>query len=215
MEFGALKTKDIQKVYDRLSIVYNFFDIFESKAKTRSVELLTRFPAQRILCIGSGTGRELWQIRKRIGLEGFLYSFDLSYPMLSLNHRLSSIFKCQGDASHLPYAEGVFDQIYAAYILDLLSVNKIQEVLSGFYRILNPDGRLVLLYLSEGVNIPSRAIVRLWKELYRVSPYICAGCRPLKLAHLVKSSGFKIQENEVIVQYGVPSEIIVSIKIHE
>jgi len=71
-------------------------------------------------------------------------------------------------------------------------------------------GRAVLLALTEGVDLPSRSLVAAWKLVYAVSPLACGGCRPLRLTDLVKQAGFDPVEREVIVQLGLPSEIIVA-----
>jgi hypothetical protein len=54
----------------------------------------------------------------------------------------------------------------------------------------------------------NRSIVSLRKLAYRISPFACGGCRPLQLSTLVEGVGFRILQSEVIVQLGVPSQVI-------
>lgn len=72
---------------------------------------------------------------------------------------------------------------------------------------------MVILALTEGVDLPSRALVAIWKGMFELSPTICGGCRPLELSDYVHKAGFKDVNREVIVQLGVPSEIILATKI--
>jgi hypothetical protein len=68
----------------------------------------------------------------------------------------------------------------------------------------------VIVSLTEGVNNPSRLVVALWKAVYALSPIVCGGCRPLELSEIVRRTGFREVEREVLVQLGVPSEVIVA-----
>jgi ubiquinone/menaquinone biosynthesis C-methylase UbiE len=130
--------------------------------------------------------------------------------MLDLTRDRTSSPVCQADARRLPFARGRFDRLYTAYVLDLLPLAALPELLANFYHLLKPGGRAVLLALTEGVNLPSRALVAAWKLAYAISPLACGGCRPLQLTDVVKQAGFDPVEREVVVQLGLPSEIIVA-----
>ena len=101
-------------------------------------------------------------------------------------------------------------RLLASYVLDLLPAGDLPAALAGFRRVLRPGGRMVIVSLTEGVTAPSRLIVALWKAVYSVSPLACGGCRPLQLSEMVCQAGFDNIEREVIVQLGVPSEIVIA-----
>jgi len=69
----------------------------------------------------------------------------------------------------------------------------------------------VMLSLVEGVDLPSKMLVSAWKKLYEIDPRICGGCRPLELTRLATDAGFECIERRVIVQLGLPSEVVVAI----
>ncbi len=50
-----------------------------------------------------------------------------------------------------------------------------------------------------------------WKMIYKVSPQVCGGCRPVQLGDRVREAGFSRVKREVVVQLGVPSEVVVAI----
>ena len=77
---------------------------------------------------------------------------------------------------------------------------------------IKPGGLKVQLALTEGVNVPSRALVAVWKAAYAINPVACGGCRPLQLTRLIQATGFDDVQREVVVQMAVPSEIIVAKK---
>jgi Methyltransferase domain len=106
-------------------------------------------------------------------------------------------------------AAGSFDRLFSAYLLDLLPSNDLAAQLAEFYRVLRPGGRLALVSLTESISLPSRLVIGAWKAAYRASPVLCGGCRPLRLAALAQAAGFHVIACEVVVQLGVPSEVLV------
>jgi ubiquinone/menaquinone biosynthesis C-methylase UbiE len=122
---------------------------------------------------------------------------------------------CGGDARQLPFADGCFDRLFSAYTLDLILYRDLPSLLAGFHRALRPGGRMALVSLTEGIDRPSRVLVALWKLVYRVSPIICGGCRPLQLSGLVQQAGFHQLRREVVVQGGVPSEVLSAVRPRE
>ena len=205
-------TQDITTFYDRLGKRYDWFETFEGRAKRRAIELLSLSPGIRLLNIGVGTGKEHARIGEHIQPEGIAFGMDVSFVMLRLTLERTGAPLCRADACFLPYAGGSFDRIYAAYVLDLIPLPAITGVLTELYRALKPAGRLVLVCMTEGVNIPSRALVGAWKLTYRISPIACGGCRPLQLASLVEAAGFHLTIHEVITQMALPSELIAAEK---
>jgi demethylmenaquinone methyltransferase/2-methoxy-6-polyprenyl-1,4-benzoquinol methylase len=115
---------------------------------------------------------------------------------------------CQAAAWHLPFVAGSFDRLYSSYVLDLIPYRRLPKVLAEFNRVLVHGGRLVIIALTEGTTPASRALVAAWKAVYAIAPVACGGCRPLQLASLVEDAGFSSVSRQVVIQLGVPSEII-------
>jgi len=205
-------TDQIQLFYDRMGGRYDWFEIYEGRAKTRALKLLQLAPEQVVLNVGVGTGKQHAEILSEIQPDGLAIGVDVSEVMASLAQERTAAPICQADARFLPCASEHFDRLYAAYVLDLLPLSDLPAVLSGFHRVIKPGGLMVLLALTEGVNVPSRALVAVWKAAYAISPVACGGCRPLQLTRLVQSAGFEELQREVVVQMAVPSEIIVANK---
>jgi ubiquinone/menaquinone biosynthesis C-methylase UbiE len=132
------------------------------------------------------------------------------YPSDATGGIFNERILCQGDARNLPLSNAVFDRIYCAFVLDLVN-GDLPAWLAGFRRVLKPGGRIVLLSLIEGVNLPSKMLVSAWKQFYRIDPRICGGCRPLELSRWTADAGFECIERKIIVQLGLPSEVVVAI----
>jgi ubiquinone/menaquinone biosynthesis C-methylase UbiE len=205
-------TKQIQRYYDQMGARYDWFEMYEGRAKARALTLLELTSGQVVLNVGVGTGKEHAHIHTDIQPGGLAIGLDVSEVMVSLAQGRSQAAMCQADARNLPFADQRFDRLYAAYVLDLLPLADLSVLLSGFHRVIKPGGLMVVLALTEGVNVPSRALVAVWKAAYAVSPVACGGCRPLQLSNLVQAAGFEQVRREVVVQMAVPSEIIVANK---
>lgn len=212
MDEKTLSTSAAQRFYDRIGSRYDWFEFYEGRAKERAHEALKLADGQRVLSVGVGTGKDLIQIIEAISSDGTAYGLDISRVMLHLTKNRTSAPVCQADARLLPFNRDSFDRLYAAYVLDLLPLVDIPDLVDGFFRVLKPEGRMVILGLTEGVDLPSRALVAAWKGIFETSPTLCGGCRPLELSDYVLKAGFKHVEREVIVQLGVPSEIIIATK---
>jgi demethylmenaquinone methyltransferase/2-methoxy-6-polyprenyl-1,4-benzoquinol methylase len=211
----TLPPHDVLRLYDRLGARYDWFAAMEGRAKILALEVLELAPGLQVLDVGVGTGREHKLIQERIAPHGIALGLDLSPVMLKLCRQRGGSLLCQADARRLPFPAEHFDRLYAAYVLDLLPASDLPAVLQEFRRVLKPGGRLVAISMTEGTTLPSRAIMGAWEAAYRLSPYTCAGCRPLRLRELVEAAGLDLQRHAVITQLGLPSEVLAACRAPE
>jgi len=204
----TISTQAAQKFYDTLGVGHDKAEIYEGKAKQRGLAVLNPQPGQKLLNVGVGTGKEHAQLQTALAPDGLAFGLDFSPVMLRLAHNRTGTPLCRADAATLPYPTATFDSLFSSYLLDLLPTTLLPQLLDGFYRVLKPGGRLVLVSLTEGVDLPSRALVGLWKAAYAISPVACGGCRPLQLTSMVEAAGFREVQREVVVQLAFPSEVI-------
>ena len=204
----TIPTDTARQYYDFWGSRYAWFSFFESRAKLRLLDLLDLSPSMKLLNVGLGTGLEHQEMITRLERAGDAVGLDISRAMLLSAKQRTGAPLCQANGCELPFANATFDRLYAAYVLDLVPASDLLTWLGAFRRVLRPGGKLALGCLTEGVTPASRSLVHIWKLAYRISPLACGGCRPLQLAGLVKEAGFHILLSEVIVQLGVPSQII-------
>ena len=209
----AIPASTARQIYNFIGKSYNLFSSFDARAKARALEFLDAKAGDHILEVGVGTGKLHSELASAVQPGGVTYGIDISTVMVTISHQRNQSPMCLADARNTPFVSDYFDHIYMSYVLDLLPVMEIPVVLAGLLRVLKPGGNIVIVALTEGVNLPSRALVAVWKVAYAVSPILCAGCRPLQLVHLVKNAGFSDVQREVIVQLAVPSEIVVAKKL--
>ncbi len=209
---GTISTERARRLYDWIGARYDWAEFYESKAKKRAQEVLSLAPGDRLLNIGTGTGKEHFEFSQATRPLGLACGIDLSPVMARLAHRRTGAPIVEADTGFLPFRPQSFDAIYAAYVFDLIAAEKIPGILTQCHNLLVPGGRLVLLSLTEGVDFLSRSLVAGWKFLFSLAPMACGGCRPLVLTTWVAAAGFRISASQTVVQGGVPSEIILAIR---
>ena len=206
----ALSTRTARRVYDRLGRRHDWGERYEDRAKARALELLDARPGQWALNVGVGTGLDHRRLQAAVLPGGVAVGLDLSAVMAALTRARTGAPVCLADARRLPVRTGGVDRLLCTYVLDLLPAGDLPVVLGEFWRVLVPGGRVALVTLTEGVTATSRVVMAAWKALYAVSPIATFGCRPLQVAGLVGAAGFVGLRCEVVVQLGVPSEVIVA-----
>ena len=206
----TISTVTAQRFYSWLGARHDLGARFEREAKQQALSLLHLQSGQCVLNLGCGTGAEQPTLRRAVGPTGTLHAVDLSPVMLCLTaERGAGTLTTQANAVRLPYADAMFDRILSTYLLDLLPAGLLPIVAAECARVLRPDGRLVLVTLTHGVDSASRAVVAAWRSMFRLHPLLLGGCRPVPLASLVAGAGLTLLDSTVVVQLGVPSAIVV------
>lgn len=200
-----------QTIYDRIGSRYDWLEFYESRAKAHARHQLMLAPGQNLLNAGCGTGKDHGEMQIAVS-PGLAVAVDLSWIMAALTAQRTGGPVCQADVACMPFAGQRFDRILAAYVLDIIPGQQMETVLAEFWRLLRPGGRLVLLSLTRGVSAASKVVVRIWEAVYQITPVVCAGCRPLDLARLLKKWPYGTIKSEIVVQYAIPSEILVAEK---
>jgi ubiquinone/menaquinone biosynthesis C-methylase UbiE len=200
-----------QRFYDALATRYDWFSLYEARAKQLALDCLELAPGQAVINVGLGTGKYYQEVQASLGAQGLAAGIDLSMSMLQVAQSRNISDLAQADGAWLPFAIDSFDRLMCTYVLDLVAIRELPRWLMEFRRVLKPGGRMVLVSLTEGVTPLSRGFVAVWKMAYRVSPIACGGCRPLQLAGLVRQAGFETVDRQVVLQFGVPSELLVAV----
>lgn len=214
----TITPREAQRFYDRLGARYDLAHLVESRAKRRGLEALYLEPGQAAANIGMGSGLEYLEMLTHVGSHGFVAGLDLSPVMVSVTRRRALAQGhplpplTYGNALQLPYAAHSFDRLFSSYVLDLIPAADIPTVLSEFWRVLRPGGRLALVGVTEGEGLISQTIMSIWKRLYRVQPAWLGGCRPLQLRPFVQQAGFTWVQRWYVSQWGYPSEVVTAVK---
>jgi ubiquinone/menaquinone biosynthesis C-methylase UbiE len=87
---------------------------------------------------------------------------------------------------------------------------QIRAVIAEAYRILRNNGLLCVTSLTFGKGAVSRAFIAIWRTLHGLNPSLVGGCRPIEVARFISEQQWKIKNNQTVVSWGIPSEILVA-----
>jgi ubiquinone/menaquinone biosynthesis C-methylase UbiE len=206
-----------RRYYDRLSGIYDYLTAaFERKLAERSLAQLEPREGESVLEVGFGSGHCLKRIALLVGSSGQAHGIDLSPGMIrvaerkvaraNLSHRVHLL---RGDASSLPFADGVFDAALMTYTLELFDTPEIPAVLRQLKAVLKPGGRLAVAAMSKAAG--TTAVLRLYEWGHTRWPTLL-DCRPIYLHRSLEDAGFEVRTCEEVRSYGLPTEIAVAIK---
>ncbi|MDZ7844583.1 MAG: methyltransferase domain-containing protein [Anaerolineales bacterium] len=198
--------------YDRIS---GFYDLLAASSEgpfiRRGLKMLQARPGDRVLEIGSGTGRALVDLSRSVGPSGRVTGIDLSEGMMDIaRERLGGSGTEEkadliiGDAVSLPLRDGSRDKIFSSFTLDLFSAADIDRVLEECQRVLRTEGRLVVVALSQDQPLPPAGKAYQW--LHTKFPGVI-DCRPLPVRSLLERAGFQIRDHRRDLMWGIPVSI--------
>jgi ubiquinone/menaquinone biosynthesis C-methylase UbiE len=202
----------LEKFYDRVAPIYGIWaKLFESQASRRAYELARLAVGESVLEVATGAGEFYSFLLGTKGL-GRCVGVDRSFRMLArargrmLRSGNAHGSLCRADARRLPFGEAAFDVLFNFYMVDLFPESEIVTCLEEFGRVLRPSGRLVLLAMGA----QARILNTFWMWLYGRAPLLVGGCRPVPAARALGTSGWRIEVQEQISQWGFRSDLIVA-----
>ena len=164
----ALMFNDIAPTYDRLNHILslNVDKSWRRKAVKRLKKSLADVSTPKILDVACGTADSTVQIAKSIEYAE-IYGIDISDGMLKIGEEKvaklglqNRITFSKSAAENIDYQDNTFDAAFVAFGVRNFSDRK--KGLQEIFRVLKPNGTLIILELSE----PHNVIVRWFYNLY-------------------------------------------------
>ncbi|MDQ4005550.1 MAG: methyltransferase domain-containing protein, partial [Actinomycetota bacterium] len=126
--------------YERVAEAYRRVRVPVHEGPARDlIGVLEPNPGGRLLDVGTGPGVAALQAMEAIGKDGVVAGVDISISMASLA-RSAGIHVAVAAAMDLPFRDGTFDAVTAAFVLHL--VPKYETVLHDMVRVMRRDGKL-------------------------------------------------------------------------
>ncbi len=212
-----LTAKQAREFYNRMGRRQDWQRFYEGRAIDALLQHGGFAQATAVFELGCGTGALAEELLSHhLPPQATYTAVDISPVMVSLTRRRLRpfgervrVFESDGTFDFSRYAERC-DRFVAVYVLDLLSPEAIQQVLDQAHAMLDRQGKLCLVTLSEGCTPLSRAVIRLWRGARRISPLLVGGCRPLRLAPCLPPERWRIDVDQTLSAAAVPSEIVVA-----
>jgi ubiquinone/menaquinone biosynthesis C-methylase UbiE len=214
-----LSREEIRTFYDRFGAKQDWQRFYEGAA-IRALLKEGRFEAaESVFELGCGTGAFAEELlANHLPKNGRYVGVDISSAMVELTRKRLARFK---DRGRVCLSEGTFqfeqpkesvDRFVANYVMDLLPPEDIEAALDEAYRLLNPDGRLCLISLTFGRTWFSQMVTWAWDRIHRLHPAWVGGCRPVELLEFVRGDRWRVTYRNVVVAFGIPSEIVIAAK---
>jgi len=213
---AEIKKEQVSAVYSHLAPIYDTWAwLTERNARDRCLHLARIRDGQDVLEVAVGSGLAFVKILQS-NPSGHNEGVDLT-PAMLLRARKKAVrtglgpehYSLQvGDAYQLPFPEGSFDVLVNNYMFDLLPERDFLPVLEEFKRVLRSGGRLAIVNMTRG----KRWYNGIWNWVYRMSPALLGGCRPVSLLPLLQRCGFQELTSEYVSQLTFPSEIVIAVK---
>jgi ubiquinone/menaquinone biosynthesis C-methylase UbiE len=211
---ARISQSQIGSMYDKIAPIYDIWGkLTESQARNRALKLSEIKDGQAILEVAVGTGLAFYEIVKR-NPNGTNMGIDLSPGMLAkAKNRVSKLSESNysldlGNAFDLSNEDESIDMLANNYMFDLISFEDMDKILLEFRRVLKPDGKLILVNMTEGERFGSK----IFDIIYNSSPKTMGGCRGIRLTEKLQEHGFKVAAREYFQQMLFPSEVILAYK---
>jgi ubiquinone/menaquinone biosynthesis C-methylase UbiE len=212
-----LQPSEAQAFYDHFGKKQDAQSFYEDPALTDLTAHARFNEAQMFFEFGCGTGRfaarllseQLPASARYLGIDVSSTMVDLARERLQGFSDRARVVKSDGNL-RFPVVSDSVDRVVATYVIDLLSESDIEDFLREAYRALNTGGKLCLVSLTQGTTFFSRAVSSAWALVHRVRASLVGGCRPIRVSQYFDPSYWTLEYKNVVVAFGVPSEVIVA-----
>jgi demethylmenaquinone methyltransferase/2-methoxy-6-polyprenyl-1,4-benzoquinol methylase len=167
-EQGGSKKEQVSRMFDGIAPYYDFLNRLLSLGidtiwRKRAIDQLKDRKPQYILDVATGTADVALEMARRLKPEK-ITGLDIAPQMLDIGREkvrkkgLESVIELiVGDSENLPFEDNTFDALTVAF--GVRNFEHLERGLQEMYRVLKPDGKLVVLEFSKPRVFP-------FKQLY-------------------------------------------------
>ena len=204
-------------MYNRIGRIQDWQSFYEHAAIDDMITHADFAHAGSVYEFGCGTGELGRKLLTDQLPPGASYrGVDISDVMVRLSSKRlepwierAVVERVSGDG-RLPGEDRGFDRFVATYVFDLLDEETTQAVLSEAHRLLVYEGLLCIVSLTNGPTRSSKAMSGTWRRIWRRTPQVLGGCRPIDMHREVPVDRWDVVHHTVITSWAVPSEVVVA-----
>ncbi len=212
-----LPPSDVRSFYDGFGTRQDRQGFYEDPALNALVDHSKLRGARSVFEFGCGTGRFAARLLGKVLPETARYAAcDLSPGMIAIARGRLAKFGNRvtlwnsGPAPDFSPGNPPFDFIIATYVLDIMPPEAIKAMLDEAARCLEPAGQLGLISLTIGDTSLSRLTSTAWSAVFRLSPRLVGGCRPIDLWPILEDTGWTIEWHRILRAWTIPSEVVIA-----
>ncbi len=212
----VLDSASVQAYYDHFGKKQDSQGFYEDPALDDLVAHASFPDARHVFEFGCGTGKLAASLlEKHLPFSTSYLGCDVSPVMIGLTKRKLATYgeRAQAVLSDgavwFPLSDRSVDRVVASYVLDLLSEADIGQFFAEAHRVMMPGGKVCIASLTRGINVPSRIVSSLWMSVFRLSPALVGGCRPIHVDDFVNPQEWLVVHRRVVTPFEVPSEVLI------
>ena len=138
----------------------------ESALREMTVNLAQVSPGDCVLEVGCGTGTLTLAAKRQAGPSGKVFGIDIIPGMIELSQRKAALAQMDvtfqlGSIDDIPFSANQFDVVMCSFMIFHMSDVVRRKGLAEIYRVLKPQGRLLVLDLALPTPTLPRAIAKL------------------------------------------------------
>ena len=179
--------------WDRTARFYGCQLPLERPALAMAVDLLAARPEDALLDLGTGTGGLLRELARRPDRPSTAIGVDSSRAMLSHAPPLPEGWTLeQADAHRLPFEDGRFTAVTAAYLLHVVDPTDRRQIITECRRVLRAGGRFIVVSPAWPRTRVGRMLYAPLAAAAERSSGLARGLGPLDPRALLEQAGFTI-----------------------
>ena len=137
----------------------------ENALREMTVNLAQVKPGDSVLEIGCGTGTLTLAAKRQAGPQGKAFGIDIIPGMIELSQKKATQAKLDvafqlGSIEGIPFPAEQFDVVICSFMIFHMSEKVREKGISEIYRVLKPQGKLMILDLALPAHPVSRAIAK-------------------------------------------------------
>jgi ubiquinone/menaquinone biosynthesis C-methylase UbiE len=211
--------EDSRKFYDEFGDKQDKQAFYEDPAIDELITHANFGDATSVVEFGCGTGRfaEIL-LTSHLPAQATYRAFDISSTMVELTEQKIRPFQERAEVAwidgnpSLPLPDGFADRFVSNFVLDILSESDIDQAIAEGKRVLQKDGLLCLISITQGTNLFSKIVMTLWHWAFLIRPALVGGCRPIELHNSIHISDWDLLRQQNVVASGVSADVIVARK---
>lgn len=212
-----MKPSEVRSFYDRFGKKLDTQSFYEDPALDELIVHSQLTEALKVFEFGCGTGRFAARLlADHLPAQATYLGCDLSASMVDLTSKQLKMYAGRvqvlqtSGAVRFPISDNSVDRIICTYVLDILSDRDADEFFGEAFRTLKVGGKLCLASLTNGTTLLSRAVSGTWATIFRLRPSLTGGCRPILLEKHIDPGNWEMEHRNVVIAFGVPSEVLVA-----
>lgn len=172
------KKQQVEQMFDNIAPRYDFLNHFLSLGidkiwRRKAIQILSEYKPAILLDVATGTGD--FAIAASKLKPSKIIAFDISEQMLNVGLvkaeklGLSKLIEfVKGDSEAMPFSDQAFDAITVAF--GVRNFENLENGLSEFYRVLKPDGVVIILEFSKPKYFPFKQFYLFY--FFTILPFI-------------------------------------------